>query len=182
MIYLQNYFSWFVSWQLNWVCLQFYWKPAELKQDLIPIYSFVRPVCFFTIGSSVWNCLSGTLRILHCGAVHPGKIWDGSKIWFSFVKCKENYLWKGRWKKENRLNFFTTSVFSSRSILGNMKMKFEDVEIDPLQTLSAYLPLGKSSYTPRIMHTPLLRLLVYIYYYKSNIYNICSFKKRWKKA
>lgn len=59
-----------------------------------------------------------------------------------------------------------------------MKMKFEDVEIDPLQTLSAYLPLGrKSSYTPRVMHLPLLRLLVYIYYYKSNIYNICSLKR-----
>lgn len=81
-------------------------------------------------------------------------------------------------EKENRLNFFATSVFSSRSILGNMKMKFEDVEIDPLQTLSAYLPLGKSSYTPRVMHIPLLRLLVYIYYFKSDIYKIYSFKKR----
>lgn len=97
---------------------------------------------------------------------------------FFFCKVQRELFVKREMEKENRLNFFTTSVFSSRSILGNMKMKFEDVEIDPLQTLSAYLPLGKSSYTPRIMHTPLLRLLVYIYYYKSNIYNICSFKKR----
>ena len=65
---------------------------------------------------------------------------------------------KREMEKENRLNFFATSVFSSRSILGNMKMKFEDVEIDPLQTLSAYLPLGKSSYTPRVMHIPLLKV------------------------
>ena len=57
-------------------------------------------------------------------------------------------------------------------------MKFEDVEIDPFQTVSAYLPLGKSSYTPRVMHSLLWSLLVYIYYYKSNIYNIYSFKKR----
>lgn len=27
------------------------------------------------------------------------------------------------------------------------------------------------------MHTPLLKLLVYIYHDKSNIYNICGFKK-----
>ena len=85
---------------------------------------------------------------------------------------------KREMEKENRLNFFATSVFSSRSILGNKKMKFEDVEIDPLQPLSAYLPLGKSSYTPRVMHIPLLRLLVYIYYFKSDIYKIYSFKKR----
>ena len=94
---------------------------------------------------------------------------------------------KREMEKEIQLDSSTASVFSGRSILGNMKMKFEDVEIDPLKTVSAYLPLGKS-YSPRVIHTPLLRLLVYICYYKSNIYivyiivyiycniyNICGF-------
>lgn len=51
---------------------------------------------------------------------------------------------KREMEKEIQLDSSTASVFSGRSILGNMKMKFEDVEIDPLKTVSAYLPLGKS--------------------------------------
>lgn len=40
-------------------------------------HSFVRAIFFFfTIDNNVWKCLSGALRILYCGAVHPGKILD----------------------------------------------------------------------------------------------------------
>lgn len=132
--------------------------------------------------SSLLAAVFGTVSVVPwglytIGRVHPGKIWDGSKICFSFVKCKKDNCEKGDGKREPAW-FFHTRVFSGRSILGNVKMKFEDVEIDPLKTLSAHFPHGKSSYTPRLIHTPLLRLLFYIYYYKSNLYNICGFLKK----
>ena len=76
MVYLQNCFSWFISWQQHWILLQFYWKPSKLQKDLTP-HSFVTTICFFVIDSIVWNCLSGTLRILHHRAVYPGNIEDG---------------------------------------------------------------------------------------------------------
>lgn len=54
-------------------------------------------------------------------------------------------------------------------------MKIEDKEVDSIKTLSAFLPQGKSTCVPRLMHTPLLRLLVCIDYYKSNVYDIGFF-------
>lgn len=90
-------FPWLISWQLHWVFLQFYWKPSELRKDLIPIH-LLKQFFFFTIDNvfgSVFLVPRGFYTVGQCTQLR----FRMGKRNALFCKVHKGPLWKRRWKE-----------------------------------------------------------------------------------